>query len=406
MDARMVAAGMLCATLVCTAGCEIFAPRRAPTPDVSPTTDQSAADAAPAQSSDNPEPVDPQAERISRWAEQFQRQPLASDARMAASTDIEPLTYEPIDDYGYVPIDEPGITDSPGESAAEPQDQPEPVATPQSQPAASAPAVPVLRGLTVSAALPGMVLSAADPGDSAAANTPQRAAVPPSIEEMLQRWLASSPGGTFRDQLDSRIVAVLAGRYDAARQPLESVSQQQQQMASQLVETLIAIREAHGADPGREVGNVLAEVARLEAALRPLSDLTIPRLVLARSVEGFGRYQAFEPAEFAAGVPNELVVYCELANFVSRAQDDGQFVSRFGMRVEVLNRVGDVVYQMSDDEIVDRCRSRRRDCFISALIRLPATLSPGRYVVKVAIIDKIGQKVAEKRTTLKIVARS
>ena len=78
----------------------------------------------------------------------------------------------------------------------------------------------------------------------------------------------------------------------------------------------------------------------------------------------------------------------------------------FSMRTTILNRAGDVVLELADDHVPDVCRTRRQDCFIPRLVRLPATLSPGQYVVKVTIVDKIGEKVAEKRATFRIVARS
>jgi hypothetical protein len=99
-------------------------------------------------------------------------------------------------------------------------------------------------------------------------------------------------------------------------------------------------------------------------------------------------------------------VYCEVKNFVSRLKDDGRYESLFSMRTAILNRAGDVVLDMKDEHVPDICQTRRQDCFIPRLVRLPATLSPGEYVAKVTIVDKIGEKVAEKRATFRIVARS
>jgi hypothetical protein len=37
-------------------------------------------------------------------------------------------------------------------------------------------------------------------------------------------------------------------------------------------------------------------------------------------------------------------------------------------------------------------------------VRLPASLSPGEYVVKITLVDKLGQKVAENRATFRLSA--
>jgi len=199
---------------------------------------------------------------------------------------------------------------------------------------------------------------------------------------------------------------VLAGRYEEARGPLEMVSDEQRRMGRQFIEALISIRESHGGDPEAEVNRVLTEIDALSETLIPLGEPVISSIVLARAVSGFGRYEAFTPPHFIAERQNEFVVYCELRNFISRADSDGGYESEFGMTTTILSRGGDVVLELVDDHITDRCRSRRRDCFIPRLVRLPATLSPGEYVVKVSIVDKIGEKVAENKTEFRIVARS
>ena len=238
-------------------------------------------------------------------------------------------------------------------------------------------------------------------------NSPATAAnAPVTLDQLIEQWQAQPVDGSYRQQLDQRLVLVLAGKYEDARRPLESVSDQQQQMASRLIEMLIGIRESHGGNPRAEAQRVLTEVQALTDSLLQISDPEITTLALTRAVRGFGQYDLFDPADFPTGRANEFVVYSELRNFQSRKTDDGWFESEFSMKTTILNRGGEVILEINDDPIKDRCRSRRHDCFIPRLVRLPATLSPGEYVVKLTIVDKIGEKVTEKRTTFRIVARS
>lgn len=226
-----------------------------------------------------------------------------------------------------------------------------------------------------------------------------------TLEQLIELWQNQPTDGSFRQQLDQRLLVVLGGKYEEARRPLEAVSDQQQQMAGRLIEMLIGIRESHGGNPEAEAKRVLNEVQALTATLIQVSEPEIVTLALTRAVRGFGQYEPFEPAEFATGRVSEFVVYCEMRNFASRETAEGWHESEFAMRTTIMNRIGDVILELNDDPIRDRCRSRRHDCFIPRLVRLPGTISPGEYVVKVTIIDKIGEKVTEKRTTFRIVAR-
>jgi hypothetical protein len=248
---------------------------------------------------------------------------------------------------------------------------------------------------------------AGSPGGSASAelsvNAPAKAAGHVALREIVAQLAAQAPDTSFREQLDARMLLVLAGEYERAREPLALVPHEQQELTSGLIETLIALRE-NQADGGGTATATLHRLEQLADKLRPASDLGISRLVICREVRGFGQYQPIEPPVFPAGAAAEFVLYCEVRDFQSQAQADGQFVSRFSLKTLILNRAGDVVNQVSDPELTDRCRNRRRDCFIPRLVRLPATLSPGEYVAKVSLADKLGGQVAEQRVAFRVAA--
>lgn len=227
-----------------------------------------------------------------------------------------------------------------------------------------------------------------------------------SIRDLLERWLAQPGGESFREQLDRRVLAVLNDDVAGARKPLEAVSADQQRVANQFIELLMAMREAHGGDPSGEIARILPHAAELHEAMAPLADLTIPVLVLCRAVRGFGQFDALSSTTLPAGRINEFVVYAEVSNFVSRKGEDSQFEAQFSMQTQVFSKAGDVVVEYKDDAIVDRCRTQRHDCFIPRLVSLPATLSPGEYVVKVTIADRIGRKLSEARQTLSLAVRT
>jgi len=352
----------------------------------------------------------PDLAEVERWIERVRtRDDIRS--RIAAEWPAAPAAPDPSlsPDHAADPpasdaAPSPAPPDTPAAAAVD-TTRPAEAPAPQSAPAAP-PQPPVLGELRVYADRTAPAPARTGSSSFALNAPPEVAERPIALADLAERWLAEPADTSFRSQLDQRLLLVLAGRYDEARRPLEMVSAQQQLIAARFVESLIAIRDAHGGDPVDDADRVLAEIQELEQSLIPVSDLRISRLLLTRAVRDFGQYEPFAPAHFPTGRENEFVVYCEIANFVSRLRDDGRYESLFAERTAILTSAGDTVLELSNDHIVDECHARRRDCFIARLVRLPATLSPGEYVVKVTIVDKIGQKVAEQRTTFRILASS
>ncbi|MEP0847833.1 MAG: hypothetical protein HRF50_13560 [Phycisphaerae bacterium] len=239
------------------------------------------------------------------------------------------------------------------------------------------------------------------------ANSAQSAAVAaPSLEALLADWSSMRRDAPFDAQLDQRVLAVLAGNYELARRPIELASADQQAMARHIIETLITIRDGRGGNPSGEARQILGEIDALYEALAPVADLSIPKLVLCQSVRGFGQYSPIASSAFRSGAPIEFVVYIEVRDFATSLRPDGEYEAQFSLKTAVHAANGGIVLEIDDPDIRDHCRTRRRDCFIPRLVRLPATLAPGEYVVKVSLADRIGKKVAEARTTIRLSARS
>ncbi len=224
---------------------------------------------------------------------------------------------------------------------------------------------------------------------------------PTSLREFLEQSLPAEES-SFREQLDRRMLWVMAGDYERARAPLSLVTAEQQELATRFVEAWIAVRDWHAGDPSRAAGAAARELDELRQALQRLSDLSVPTVKICSAVRSFGQYDELEPARFPAASPAEFVLYCEVRDYVSELRDE-QYTSAFELTTTILNRAGDTVLEIKDTNIVDRCRNRRHDCFIPRLVRLPATLPPGQYVAKVTLVDKLGQKVAESRATFQLV---
>lgn len=228
--------------------------------------------------------------------------------------------------------------------------------------------------------------------------------IPTSLKGFLDQYVREVDGGSFRQQLDERILRVLVGDDDAARAPLQLVTSEQQKLAAGIIEALIASRHANPDDPTALSEGAVQSLSALTGALRDISVLRVPTVVLCWKVEGFGRYEEFNPPRFVAGRESELIVYSEVTGFSSTRDEQNWYRTSFDVTTSLVDRAGNVVSKFEARDIVDRCRNRRNDCFIPHLIRLPASLPPGEYVVKVTIADKLGKQVAENLARLSLAA--
>ncbi|QOJ13833.1 MAG: hypothetical protein HRU75_03875 [Planctomycetia bacterium] len=214
------------------------------------------------------------------------------------------------------------------------------------------------------------------------------------MAEFIERWRASSDDSSFSRQIEERLLHVVSGDLEQARLPLTRVTDAEARSAARLVEALIAVRDS------RE--DRVAAIEAAAEALREEAGVRIPVLAACREVRGFGQYDPIADEELVSGVAAEIVVYVEATDFRSERQADGAYLTRFEMRTRVLSRSGDVVVDEHDPRIEDRCRNRRRDCFVPRLIRIPGTLPAGEYVLKVTLTDTLGGSVAEVGTSLKV----
>jgi hypothetical protein len=136
--------------------------------------------------------------------------------------------------------------------------------------------------------------------------------------------------------------------------------------------------------------------------LQSQADLRVPTVALCRRVDGFGSYEPFEPAHFPAGVASDAIIYAEVANFSSQKLDGKRWQTTLTQTATLYRDTGIAVLNDKTVEFVDHSRNRRNDFFVVKLIKLPATLTPGKYVLKVTIVDKQTSRMAEGSMNLTI----
>jgi len=126
------------------------------------------------------------------------------------------------------------------------------------------------------------------------------------------------------------------------------------------------------------------EYGRLVEGLEDQKQLQITKLVLCRSVSGYGRYEAFYDNRFRMGALPLILVYTELANSKPQQRSDGRHVVRLTEELALWDAANEKEVWHSDPvSVTDESSSRRRDFFLAQYLRLPASVRPGQYNLRV-----------------------
>lgn len=148
-----------------------------------------------------------------------------------------------------------------------------------------------------------------------------------------------------------------------------------------------------------------------QAVLKRIDDLFGPQPMrvtnaeLCRRVRGYGVYEPFESRVFLAGREHPVIVYAELNNYRVAETADQQYEVRLAQELVLYNESdGLAVWKQPRVEIVDQSRNRRRDFFVVQMIRLPARLNVGKYLLKVRITDQHGGSLDEVTLPIQVVA--
>jgi hypothetical protein len=232
----------------------------------------------------------------------------------------------------------------------------------------------------------------------------------PSSDELMQR-LAQHVKDYPQDlggQFDFQLMQFLRGESVPDMQKLAGLGNEDRELLSALLDGLTNFRTAARADNNMLLSRKVRPILEAADRLRMQAELTIPTVALCSRVTAYGYYDPFDPARFAAGAEHEVVVYCEVENFSS--QLDSQRLWETSLREEIVLYSDQGMQVWTPDRVapkptIDRSRARRHDFFLGRLIRLPANLSIGRYILKVSVVDQQVNRVAENSVPLEIVAQ-
>lgn len=176
-----------------------------------------------------------------------------------------------------------------------------------------------------------------------------------------------------------------------------------QRLAADDRAALLAARQRILTKPDQANQQLIAALTKIA----PAAGLKISRAALCTRVQGFGRYDAIGNSTFVAGQPIRLIVYTELDHFASRPAQNGdpaqanvplgdqQSVELSQTLTLYHDPSGLQAWHRPAQRVVETSQRARRDFYLIHQIELPATLSVGRYSLKVTVTDQTTGAVDE-----------
>ena len=249
--------------------------------------------------------------------------------------------------------------------------------------------------------------------DTPAVNTPLIVGQPrplPASDDLAQRFVQQ-----VRDfpqdvagHLDWQLLQFLQGQSVPQLQTLAPLPGEDREMLSTLLDGLTNFRNALRSDNNMLLSRKIRPLLELSDRLRTQAELTVPTLALCTDVKGFGVYEPIEPARFEAGREHKVIVYCEVENFASLLDEQKRWETKLTQEVVLYTEQNGLEVwrdKVPARTVIDYSRNRRHDFFIVKMIRLPANLTIGRYLLKVTVVDQQVNRVAENTAPILIVAQ-
>ena len=148
------------------------------------------------------------------------------------------------------------------------------------------------------------------------------------------------------------------------------------------------------------IGETDAAISLVDQVLKQWKEqapLKVTKLTLCNRISNYGVYEEYDRGWV---VPRqEVLLYCEVDNFVAEKEGEGAYLSILHIQIEI--REGSkAVWSWNPPEVVDRSRNLRDDLYVGTRFYVPSNLRPGEYKLRVTVSDKVGSKSAKEEIDL------
>ncbi|MEX2671509.1 MAG: hypothetical protein WD294_05295 [Phycisphaeraceae bacterium] len=349
---------------------------------------------------------------VAEEEEDAEADPLAAELeafearlKQAAETSQEPANRAPDASAGQRPLDIDWLT--PGEGV----EADAPVETAGAEALPNAEGVDIGKGLEVEGFDPTPTEDDREPS----INEPTQAEVDadPDVAEMdaaklvqaLGDRIVEEGGASLRPWLARAALTLADPTRELTADDLSALSLDDQRLVLAYQRMFTHLGRSLGDDAEADRRQVELAAEELLEQLQPERNLSIRKAELCTRVNGYGIYEPFQSTTFVAGQQRPAIVYVELDDFQTERNGDGKHVVQLRQEIVLYNASdGLAVWRVDPTDIVDESRNRRRDFFLVQVVKLPASLNVGRYLLKVTITDEIGEAVDEATIPIEFVA--
>lgn len=204
------------------------------------------------------------------------------------------------------------------------------------------------------------------------------------------------------DHARLRLLKLAAERNEEALEAIPGLSTSEQNYWSKQIYALSTMMDIEQqSDRNRRASATSLHQAQALSQLRKMSTLQIRNLSFCSKIYGFGAYESIEEPKFTAGA--EVSLYTEIENYHSESTEQG-YHTLIGTSYRVEDQSGHLVDEGEFPVVEDYCLTQRRDFHITYGVTLPTTVYPGKYQVRINLVDQLGDKIAEDVIPFQIIA--
>ncbi|MEZ6133518.1 MAG: hypothetical protein R3C53_01280 [Pirellulaceae bacterium] len=222
-----------------------------------------------------------------------------------------------------------------------------------------------------------------------------------AIAQLQESDSTASPKMQVSRAAKARLLNVAIGDLDAATVPIEGLEPNEQDyFRYQFMALADAIDPEGNPVASRRWSLTQLNDRKAQEHLAAASNLEVNNAAFCTEVDSFGVVTKFPEYKFSPD--QELLLYCEVDNFISQEVKSG-FETQLRGDYEIVDSSGRRVADLPLPVDVHTCRNRRRDYFITYHMYMPKQINPGQYTLKLTIEDMKGNKFGQTELDFQIV---
>lgn len=215
----------------------------------------------------------------------------------------------------------------------------------------------------------------------------------------LQSAVLQSPND-IEKQLRLRMLYLAQHREGQALAPIEGTDPATSAKIDEYLAAILPAVRAGRVDPASiTMGQLDQWVEQSQSA----KQLRISDAAFCRTIDGFGKYRAYDPPVFPSARMPKFLIYLQVENYVSTRARTGVYRTLLSVQQKLLNSAGVEVWSTLDQEIPDLSNGLRKDFFLAiGPVDFQQVLPPDEYTLVISLRDVLGDTSCEKRMHFRV----